>query len=116
MKKRLILKSVVLIIIFTWFSFPIYAQDFEECTIGVASGKATADGRPLVWKTRDNSSAPNNEVYFNTYYKYNFVSVITAGGTDSWMGVNEKGFAILNSVSSDLPGGSSGLGNGRLMS
>ncbi|UCE07045.1 MAG: T9SS type A sorting domain-containing protein [bacterium] len=87
----------------------------EECTIGVASGRATSDGRPLLWKTRDNSSAPNNEVYYNTSSRYKFISVITAGGTSAWMGVNEKGFAILNSLSSDLPGGSSGLDNGSLM-
>jgi hypothetical protein len=37
----------------------------EDCTIGVASGKATPDGRPMIWKTRD-TSAKDNEVYYNT--------------------------------------------------
>ncbi|RQW02224.1 hypothetical protein EH223_12975, partial [candidate division KSB1 bacterium] len=115
MKKQLILKIVVLIILFTWISFPIYPQENEECTIGVASGKATVDGRPLLWKTRDYSSEPDNEVFFNTNYKYKFVSVVNAGGTESWMGVNEKGFAILNSTSSDLSAADSGLSHGSLM-
>jgi len=115
MKKRLILQSVLLIIFYIGFGFPIYAQEIEECTIGVASGKATADGRPLVWKTRDYISQPHNEVYYNRYYKYKFVSVINAGNTEeSWMGVNEKGFAILNSSSTDLPDGADGLSNGNL--
>ncbi len=87
----------------------------EECTIGVASGKATPDGRPLVWKTRDLASHPDNEIYFNTDSRYSFVSVINAGGTYSWMGVNEKGFAILNSYSGDLSAAGSGLTNGLLM-
>ena len=87
----------------------------EECTIGVASGRATADGQPLVWKTRDLASRPNNEIYFNTDSRYSFVSVVNAGGTYSWMGVNEKGFAILNSFSGDLSAAGSGLTNGLLM-
>ncbi len=97
----------------------------EECTAGVASGKATSDGRPLLWKTRD-AGATDNEVIWNTSGKYHFVSVITAGQPgSSWMGVNEKGFAIINTVSSDLapaqPGAPEaareqpGLGNGTLM-
>ena len=27
--------------------------ELEECTIGAASGTATTDGRPMIWKTRD---------------------------------------------------------------
>ncbi|KAA3662441.1 MAG: T9SS C-terminal target domain-containing protein [Calditrichaeota bacterium] len=87
----------------------------EECTIGVASGIATSDGRPLIWKTRDNSSAPNNEVVYNKSFKLRFLEVVTAGNTNAWMGVNEHGFAILNSLARDLEQGSSGYGNGSLM-
>lgn len=77
----------------------------DECTAGVASGKATVDGRPLLWKTRD-AGALNNEVIWNTSRKYPFISVITAGQpASSWMGVNEKGFAIINTASSDLGSG-----------
>jgi len=94
----------------------VAAQDvLEECTAGVASGKATVDGRPLLWKTRD-AGATNNEVIWNTSGKYHFVSVISAGHLDSsWMGVNEKGFSIINTQSSDLPAGETGLGNGEFM-
>ncbi len=92
----------------------------EECTIGAASGKATQDGRPMIWKTRDYSSARNNEVYYNTSSsnKYKFIGVMTANASQSstpWMGVNEKGFAILNSDSDDLDTGDSGPGNGMTM-
>ena len=40
-----------------------YEDPSEGCTVGVASGRATPDGRPLLWKTRD-GSAMNNEVYY----------------------------------------------------
>ena len=89
----------------------------EECTTGVASGRATADGRPILWKNRDNSAAMNNEVNYFTDGKYNYLAVVTVGQPGSaWMGVNEKGFCIENSVISDLPrGGQSGAGNGGFM-
>ena len=88
----------------------------DECTIGVASGNATSDGRPMVWKTRDYSSAPNNEVKYNTAYRYKFISVSNAGSsTYSWMGLNKHGFAIVNTLSSDLEAGSSGPSNGAFM-
>ncbi|TFH65698.1 MAG: hypothetical protein E4G90_05805, partial [Gemmatimonadales bacterium] len=87
----------------------------EECTAGVASGRATADGRPLLWKTRD-ASATDNEVIWNTSGTYPFVSVISAGDpSSSWMGVNEKGFAIINTLSTDLSAGREGLHNGLFM-
>ena len=86
----------------------------EECTIGAASGRATTDGRPMIWKTRDASST-NNEVVWVTSYPIDYLAVRDARGNSSWMGLNEQGFAILNSVSSDLPGGDSGPGNGSVM-
>jgi hypothetical protein len=87
----------------------------EECTIGVASGKVTSDGRPMVWKSRDNSSAPNNEVIYNTSFKYKFLSVSTVGSSYAWMGLNEHGLAIVNTLATDLQKGSSGPSNGALM-
>ncbi len=88
----------------------------EECTIGVASGKATADGRPLLWKTRD-YRPDYNILHYTETDRYNFISNITTsyGFNKSWMGVNEKGFAIINSLSSDLKKSSYGPGNGEFM-
>ena len=88
----------------------------EECTIGVANGTATSDQRPLLWKTRDYSSQPNNEVKYNTSNPIKFISVSNAGtSTYPWMGVNERGFAILNSISRDQDTAASGPGNGAVM-
>ncbi len=108
--------SFLPILLTTLLAAPLQAQGtFEECTAGVASGKATTDGRPLLWKTRD-ASALHNEVIWNTSGRYPFVSVISAGFTDSsWMGVNEKGFAIINTQSTDLGVGQTGGENGTFM-
>ncbi|MBT8444580.1 MAG: peptidase C45, partial [Gammaproteobacteria bacterium] len=89
----------------------------EECTVGVACGKATPDGRPLLWKTRDTSSRHNEVVRF-TDGKYEYLALVTAGQNRSaWAGSNEKGFCIMNSVSTDFRrgGAGNGPGNGRMM-
>ncbi|MGZ5556375.1 MAG: peptidase C45, partial [Candidatus Aminicenantales bacterium] len=36
-------------------------QSAAPCTLAVMSGKATANGRPLMWKNRDTSD-PNNKL------------------------------------------------------
>ena len=86
------------------------------CTTGVMSGKATIDGRPLLWKNRD-TSAKNNQVVYLTDGEYRSMAVITAESHGSiWMGVNEAGFCIENSVTRDLnEKGATGLGNGSFM-
>ena len=90
-------------IIFLLLAGFIFVGNLSACTIGAASGRATADGRPMIWKTRD-TYHKNNEVFYNDEYKYKFIGVINAeeGDPAIWQGVNEKGFAILNSQSSDL--------------
>ena len=97
----------------------IVAQDpaaFEECSVGVACGRATADGRPLLWKNRDASSRDNVVRYF-TDGDIPYVALCNAGSTKSaWGGANRAGFCIMNSVSRDLAGGSDdGPGNGGFM-
>ncbi len=88
----------------------------QACTIGVASGKATSDGRPLLWKTRDYELKPN-VVHYTQTDTYNFISHITPayGYNNSWYGVNEKGFAIANTFIPEISKGENGLGNGHLM-
>ncbi len=88
----------------------------EECTIGAAAGSATADGRPMIWKTRDFQSEPNNEIRFVQGERYRFLSVGGAGSSNTLMGLNECGFAILNSDSGDLPGMGRGLDNASIQS
>jgi hypothetical protein len=86
----------------------------EECTTVVVAGKATVDGRPLLWKNRDTDDVHNEAVYI-TGGVYPVVGIVNAGSTTStWMGINSAGLAIENSLSSDLDGPSSGE-NGSFM-
>ncbi len=88
--------------ILVFWVVPLWAQ--EECTVGVAVGRATADGRPLLWKNRDTSHSKNAVFYFRGE-KFPFLAIINAGDTtQAWMGVNAAGFAIMNSESKDLEG------------
>ncbi|MBA2113561.1 carcinine hydrolase/isopenicillin-N N-acyltransferase family protein [Bremerella alba] len=94
------------------------ATDSLACTTAVISGKVTPDGRPLLWKNRDTRTSLHNEVALITKGKYQAVAVVSAGKRSSvWMGVNEVGFCIENSLSKDLStkDDSSGPGNGTFM-
>jgi len=80
----------------------VLVETSTACTIGVASGRATASGRPMIWKSRDSGNKNNEVTYSSRWYKYKFIAVTNADDTRTWQGVNEKGLCILNSVSSDL--------------
>jgi hypothetical protein len=98
------------------FLLGVHSELVDACTTGVISGKATVDGRPLLWKNRD---APNkdNQVVYLSGEGYACTAVVNAGSRSSiWMGVNEAGFCIENSVTRDLSEkGAKGLGNGGFM-
>ncbi|EAQ79221.1 carcinine hydrolase/isopenicillin-N N-acyltransferase family protein [Blastopirellula marina] len=94
------------------------AAESDACTTAVISGKATVDGRPILWKNRDTTSSIHNEVALFDDGKYQAIGVVNAGNRAAiWMGVNEAGLCIENSVSRDLKieGSASGPGNGGLM-
>lgn len=98
MKRRL---ALIVVLIFGQWCF-LWGQ--EECTVAVVSGKATVDGRPLLWKNRDTSSRDNAVAYFDDG-RFSYIGVINAGDrTQVWMGVNSAGFCIMNSESQDLEG------------
>lgn len=83
-------------------------QAGEECTTAVIAGKATRDGRPLLWKNRDADDVHNRAVYIAGGI-YPVVGIVSAGSTAAvWMGINSAGLAIENSASSDLEGSESG--------
>ncbi len=88
------------------------------CTVAVVSGKATRDGRPLLWKNRDTSSLDNKVIYYKGE-KYGFIGLIDARDKlvqSVWAGINTEGFAIMNSASGDLSEEETGGGgNGRFM-
>ncbi len=115
---RLFLSIITLLILIPEFG-SVRAQEIcfpeeqEGCTIGVASGTATSDGRPMIWKTRDVNYAIKSAVYYDSSKTYKYIATISGGNTAYlYQGVNERGFAVVNSVVYDLATASTGLGNG----
>lgn len=88
------------------------------CTTAVVTGKVTADGRPMLWKSRDTKSLPRNEVIVYDGDRHRVLAVVNDDDRDAvWMGVNSAGFCIENSLSRDLAveGEKRGPGNGGLI-
>jgi len=87
-----------LIVIFFIFSKSVYC-----CTTAVISGKATNDGRALIWKLRDTDYLKNYVKQFPAEDgKYAFIGIVNSVdsvGNEVWGGNNEVGFAIMNSAS-----------------
>jgi|WetSurMetagenome_2_1015567.scaffolds.fasta_scaffold03220_7 hypothetical protein len=74
------------------------------CTSAVISGKATRDGRPILWKQRDTGTLENKLVY-HTDGKYVFLGVHNLDDTanaEMFMGSNAAGFSIINTQSYNL--------------
>ncbi|OGC89800.1 MAG: hypothetical protein A2W25_02855 [candidate division Zixibacteria bacterium RBG_16_53_22] len=93
-----------------------------ECTIGIFTGQATVDGRPILWKNRDVTNAIQKFCHydpviigFDTTFAYlaNCYSIDT---TRVYMGINEAGFAIMNANSYNLGDQrQDGIDDGRIM-
>lgn len=76
-------------------------QNSWGCTSAVVSGKATVDGKPLLWKLRDTDHLKNRLQYFSDG-KYGYVGLVNSDSTAAtmvWGGCNSAGFAIMNTAS-----------------
>ncbi|MDE6311180.1 MAG: hypothetical protein K2L96_05105 [Muribaculaceae bacterium] len=85
----------------------IVAPQSYACTSLVAGCKATASGRPMLWKHRD-TGAPSNflaRVESRNPGELGFVGLFNAGDSlfsEAWAGMNDAGFAIMNTASYNL--------------
>ena len=90
------------------------------CTSAVVSGRATPDGRPLLWKHRDTDFLKNH-VEFVRGEKFDFIAVVNSEDfhrkREAWIGTNSAGFALMNTQSYNLvevkDGEERGEANGR---
>lgn len=73
------------------------------CTSIIVAGKATSDGRPVMFKNRD-TDCLDNRVERYQGKKYAFIGLVNAPKKtgEVWTGVNEAGFAIMNTASYNL--------------
>lgn len=78
-------------------------ESIHACTSAIISGKITPDGRPVMWKNRDTSDLLNCVRYMKGE-KYNFIAVTgyAKNPRSVWIGTNEAGFSIMNTVSYNL--------------
>ena len=91
-------------IFITFFLLLLYLGTSIPCTTAVVSGKATADGRPLLLKNRDSNVLQNKLVYF-FQGKFKFIGLVNSTDKENkevWGGFNEVGFGIMNSASYNL--------------
>ncbi|MCX7833317.1 MAG: C45 family peptidase [Ignavibacteria bacterium] len=74
------------------------------CTTAIISGRITPDGKPLLWKNRDTDELENKLMYFRIG-NVDIIGLVNSkdtSGKEIWIGMNSFGFAIMNSVASNL--------------
>jgi nitrous oxidase accessory protein NosD len=92
------------ITIFSLWALLLTTSTIEACTTAIISGKATVNGRPLLFKQRDTDELSNKLVSF-TDGKYSYIGLVNTKDTKNkavWGGYNSAGFAIMNSASYNL--------------
>ncbi|PQL93532.1 carcinine hydrolase/isopenicillin-N N-acyltransferase family protein [Apibacter adventoris] len=76
----------------------------HACTTAVVSGKATPDGRPILYKNRDTQTLHSRLIY-STQGKYSFIGMVNPMDIEEKSvlnGHNSAGFAIINSDSYNI--------------
>jgi hypothetical protein len=109
-------RFIILLLLLVGCALPVAA-----CTSVIITGKATADGRPLMWKNRDTPD-PQSYVAFFPGKRYSFIGLVNSSARDAssvWMGTNSAGLCIMNTLSYNLiekrKGERTSSDNGRIM-
>ncbi|MDE6296634.1 MAG: C45 family peptidase [Muribaculaceae bacterium] len=78
----------------------------EACTSAIISADLNPYGRPILWKHRDTSTTDNKVEYIpSDGVSQAYVALYNAadmGLNEAWMGMNESGFAVMNTASYNL--------------
>lgn len=76
------------------------------CTSAIVSASANPSGRPILWKHRDTSTIDNKIEYIAPgKNSLGYVALFNAADenlSEAWMGMNEAGFAIMNTASYNI--------------
>lgn len=76
------------------------------CTSAIIGAEMNPYGRPVLWKNRDTSTADNKIEYVPSKGNdFNYVALYNASDSllnEAWMGMNEFGFAVMNTASYNL--------------
>lgn len=99
MKKRLLA-------LFLLAAMMTEVQPVLACTSVIVSGKATKDGRPVIFKHRDSGKLHNMMIVVQGR-RYRYLGLVNAEDTmpiDVWGGHNEAGFGIINTAAYNMNG------------
>jgi len=80
-------------------------SESQACTSMIAGSTVTKNHRPMLWKHRDTGTEHNFIERVSRPGEYTYVALFNGGDTllrEAWMGMNEKGFAIMNTASYNL--------------
>lgn len=82
-------------------------SEADACTSAIVGASRSATGRPLMWKNRDTGTEHNfvARVEPRDSSQLAYVALFNGGDSlllDAWIGVNEAGFAIMNTASYNL--------------
>lgn len=95
------MRSILLI-----FAFVLGVFGADACTSAIVSGKLTVSGRPMLWKNRDTSHLENFVAKVEaTDSTHAYIALFNKGDNqlrEAWIGVNDAGFAIMNTQSYNL--------------
>ena len=75
------------------------------CSSAIIIGKATPDGRPLMWKQMDGPSTITHRITYVKGAKYAYIGVARSckdKNSTIWAGTNSAGFCIMNTSSPNL--------------
>lgn len=83
-----------------------WPRESRACTSAIVSGAITRDGRPILWKHRDTSAGHNFMARVEGREgRHGYVALYNGGDSllaEAWMGLNDAGFAIMNTASYNL--------------
>lgn len=82
------------------------AVSAAACSSMIVSAAASANGRPMIWKNRDTGAEGNYLHRVEAPGRIGYVGLFNDADTlctdEAWMGVNDAGFAIINTVAYNL--------------
>ena len=83
--------------------FPVAAF---PCTSAIIGADVNPSGRPILWKHRDTSTIDNTVEYVaasDGHFAYTALfNAADTGLREAWMGMNEAGFAVMNTASYNI--------------
>lgn len=87
-----------------FLAFPVF--HILACTSAIVGADMNPYGRPLLWKNRDTSASDNKIEYVPSQNgEFAYVALFNASDSllnEAWMGMNEYGFAVMNTASYNL--------------